>query len=478
MDYEYFISLQQSNSGLGLLRAKNLPLIASFLWKHFIEQSQRVWRADNLAEQLDNTLFDLRRRFDEDTFPRSGSAYLDEWSDKHQFLRKYYVEADDIPRFELSPVVEKTLAWLESLQGRSFVGTESRLKTVFDLLRTLVQQTESDASQRVKRLQKQKQAIELEIQQTLAGDFPVLDDTQIRERFAQLQDTAQALLRDFSEIEQNFRELDQQTRKRIAQHDSHRGVVLDDIFNDANSIRNTDQGRSFTAFWEFLMSLSHQQELDELLSQMRQFNTIIESEHDNTLVELKLNLMEAADKVMHTNRQLAEQLRRFLDDRARMDNRRISQLIQSAQQRLLTLKEGEVALDTVEFMQLEDTRITINTPIPVLYGIPITINGQDLLQEANHKLADPTELFQQVYIDEARLAWQVRQCLESQTTISLPEVLKRFPPQHGIAELVAYVKLASEGNHALIENNQEDNIEVEFETGNKMIQLPHILFTR
>ena len=74
MDYEYFINLQQSNVGIGLLKARNLPLIASFLWQQFIQQNQRVWRADDLAEQLDNQLFDLRRRFDDESFPRTGSA--------------------------------------------------------------------------------------------------------------------------------------------------------------------------------------------------------------------------------------------------------------------------------------------------------------------------------------------------------------------------------------------------------------------
>ncbi|MCZ6805030.1 MAG: DUF3375 domain-containing protein [Proteobacteria bacterium] len=461
MDYEYFINLQQSNVGIGLLKARNLPLIASFLWQQFIQQNQRVWRADDLTEQLDNQLFDLRRRFDDESFPRTGSNYLDDWSDKQQLLRKYYVAGDDIPRFELSPVVEKTLAWLESLQGRSFVGTESHLKTVFDLLRALVQQTETNANERVKRLQQQKQAIELEIQQTLAGDFPLLDDTQVRERFSQLQDSAQALLRDFSEVEQNFRELDQQTRKRIAQHDGHRGTVLDDIFNDANSIRNTDQGRSFTAFWEFLMSLSHQQELDELLGQVQQLNTMKASRHDPTLGDLKLKLMEAADKVMQTNRQLADQLRRFLDDRARLDNRRISQLVQTARQQLLILKEQDLTPDTVDFMPLEDTRLVINTPAPVLYRIPLTVNGQNVLQEANHTLADATELFKQIYIDEAKLTRQIHQCLETQAAVSLPEVLERFPPRNGIAELVAYVKLASETQHTLIENEQEDTIKLE-----------------
>ena len=102
----------------------------------------------------------------------------------------------------------------------------------------------------------------------------------------------------------------------------------------------------------------------------------------------------------------------------------------------------------------------------------------DLLQEANHNLADPSELFKQVYIDEAKLSQHVRQCLESQTTVSLTEVLDRFPLQQGVAELVAYVKLASETNHTLIDDERKDTIRLELESGIKMIQLPRILFTR
>jgi len=477
MDYEFVTNLQQSNTGIKMLRAKLFPLIAGFLWQQFILNNQRVWRFDELAERLDEYLYTLRRRYDEDMYPKSAREYLEDWSDKQDYLRKYYIEGDDIPRLELTAPIEKTLGWVDSLQSRSFVGTESRLKTVFDLLRSLVQQSDTDVEQRVKRLTLQKQAIEQQIEATLAGDYPVLDETQIRERFAHLKDTSQALLRDFSEVEQNFYELDQNSRKRIAQQDGHRGAVLSDIFSDSDSIRESDQGRSFTTFWEFLMSLQHQQELDELLLQARELAPVKEWQEAWFLQDLKLNLMEAADKVMSTNRQLAGQLRRFLDDRSRLDNRRISQLIKTCRGQLLALKDSEQTIDAAHWTTLDSIKAPVNAPVRNLFSIPLAISGQQTLENAEGQ-PDTGALFEQAYVDEAQLARQVRQCLERQAAISLPELLDQFPLQQGIAELVCYVKLASEGDAALVDTDKEQVITMMVGDHLKEVTLPHILFTR
>ena len=477
MDYEFITNLQQSNTGIKMLRANGFPLIASFLWQQFILSNQRVWRFDELAEKLDEYLYTLRNRYDKDNHPKTAGEYLEDWSDKHGYLRKYYIEGDDISRLELNAPIEKTLGWVDSLQNRSFVGTESRLKTVFDLLRSLVQQSDTDINQRIKRLTLQKQAIEQQIEATLAGDYPVLNSTQIKERFAQLKDTSQALLRDFSEVEQNFRELDQNSRKRIAQQDGHRGEVLNNIFDESDSIRESDQGRSFTSFWEFLMSLQHQQELDELLEQAHHLSPANEHNGVSFLGDLKLNLMEAADKVMATNRQLAGQLRRFLDDRSRLDNRRISQLVKTCRQQLLAIKDSDQTPVAADWMGLPLMKVTVNAPVQNLFKIPLAVSGRQATENANDN-ADATALFEQTYVDEAKLARQIRLCLEQQAAISLPELLEQFPLQQGIAELVCYVKIASEGDTALVDTNKCHTVLVNVNDDYKEVSLPQILFTR
>ncbi len=478
MDYEYILNLQQSHAGIRMVRAKTFALMASFLYRCFIGTNQSIWRLDELADRLDDDLHLLRLRLGEDSFPRAGKDYLEDWCDKQSYLRKYYVEADDVARIELTAAVEKTLGWLAGLQNRQFVGTESRLKTVFDLLRSLTRQTETDVDRRILHLRAQKDRIERQIQQTLAGDFPVLDDTQVRERLAQLEDTAQALLRDFSEVEHNFRRLDRQSRKRIAQQDGHRGQILGDIFADADAIRDSDQGRSFNTFWEFLMSLPRQDELDELLEQVQALPAVAAQDRDHDLIDLKPNLMDAADKVMSTNRRLAEQLRRFLDDRARLDNRRISNLIKSIRQRLLWLRENDLDIAGAAWMDLAETRAAVNSPIPSLFRVPLNVSGQSGIEEADDDRADAAKLFEQEYVDEAQLARRIRQCLETRATISLPEILNRFPPQRGLAELVSYVKLASESTCALVDTEREETFILNIKGRNKIVALPHILFTR
>ena len=48
------------------------------------------------------------------------------------------------PHFDATPAVEKALAWVQGLGERSFVGTESRLNTIFELLRQIVYGTETN----------------------------------------------------------------------------------------------------------------------------------------------------------------------------------------------------------------------------------------------------------------------------------------------------------------------------------------------
>ncbi|MBK6764714.1 MAG: DUF3375 family protein [Micrococcales bacterium] len=54
------------------------------------------------------------------------------------------------PHFDLTPAAEKALAWLGSLGERSFVGTESRLMTMYALLEQMVEGTQADPAERIR----------------------------------------------------------------------------------------------------------------------------------------------------------------------------------------------------------------------------------------------------------------------------------------------------------------------------------------
>ena len=65
------------------------------------------------------------------------------------------------------------MVWLEGLTERAFVGTESRLLTLFELLRQMSEGSQSDPQVRIAELQKRRNDIDAEIARILAGGIPL-----------------------------------------------------------------------------------------------------------------------------------------------------------------------------------------------------------------------------------------------------------------------------------------------------------------
>lgn len=71
-------------------------------------------------------------------------------------MRKRYVSGIDEPQFDITPAAEAALTWLASLGTRTFISTDSRLRTVFELLRDLINDTESDREARTAGLRRRR----------------------------------------------------------------------------------------------------------------------------------------------------------------------------------------------------------------------------------------------------------------------------------------------------------------------------------
>ena len=133
------------------------------------------------------------------------------------------MQHSDEAQFDLKPTTEKAIAWLDNLGQRSFVGTESRLLTLFELLRQLSEGSEDHPQARLEELKKCREEIDAQIAQVLQGNFTVLDYTALKDRFMQFSQQARQLLSDFREVEHNVRHLDRSVRDRIATWDCKYG---------------------------------------------------------------------------------------------------------------------------------------------------------------------------------------------------------------------------------------------------------------
>ena len=139
-----------------------------------------------------------------------------------------YPDGTEEPHYDATPAVEKALQWIQGLGEREFVGTESRLNVIFELLRQIAFGTEADPAQRLAELRRQRQELDEQIARVQAGELPMLDETAVRDRYQQFAGSARELLADFREVDENFRKLDRQLREKIAGWHGGKGELLDD----------------------------------------------------------------------------------------------------------------------------------------------------------------------------------------------------------------------------------------------------------
>src|SRR3569832_3017013 len=85
---------------------------------------------------------------------------------------------------------------------------------------------------------------------------------------------------------------------------------------ERDAIADSDQGKSFRAFWDFLLSSRRQEELTELLDRVLTLPAVTALKPDARTRRVHYDWMEAGEHAQRTVAQLSQQLRRFLDDQA------------------------------------------------------------------------------------------------------------------------------------------------------------------
>jgi hypothetical protein len=477
MEYSSLVKLRKQHAGWRLLNADSAPFIAGFLHQIFIKSNARSMRQDELVTKLEDHLYHLRDVHGA-AHPRSAGQYLEEWAGGEvAFLRKYYPPGSDEPEFDLTPSAEKALEWLASLGHRPFVGTESRLLTIVQLLRELVSATEMSPEARIEELERRKAELDREIAKLQAGGYEPFNPTQLKERFLQVEETARGLLSDFRQVEENFRLLDRQTRERITTSTSKKGELLDSVFGEQNSISESDQGRSFQAFWAFIMSAGRQEELGELVNKAFTLDAVAALEPDELLPQIQFHLLEAGEKVQRTRATLIEQLRRYLDDKVWLENKRIVEIIRAVEQNAVAIAQSPPPQK--DFVLLDDLQPTLSLPFARSLMVPTERPRFDNAAiELGDEAFDADVLFSRQYVDEAQLRAHVRMLLRDRAQVTLGEVIAARPLTQGLAEVVAYWHLACQDRAALVDESARQQVHIADGDDGRLVTLPLIVFTR
>jgi hypothetical protein len=251
---------------------------------------------------------------------------------------------------------------------------------------------------------------------------------------------------------------------------------LEQIFGNRDAIVDSDQGKSFHAFWDFLMSPTRQEELSILLSKVFDLDPVKELRPDRRFLRIHYDWLQAGEVAQRTVARLSEQLRRYLDDKAWLENRRIMQLIREIEQTALSIRDTPPDQQVIEVDEAApDIDLTMDRPLfepplrPQIQEVPLA-GEEDVPYDA---------LFNDVYVDKGRLVTNIRQALQNRSQISLDELVQRHPLEQGLAELVTYFSIAAEDGDAIIDDTQRKTLSwADQGDHSRQATLPLVIFCR
>lgn len=474
MDFTAIEALRERHPAWRLLRADSAPLLLAFLGRWFVEDNRGATAAPELIAALDDELYALNADLDEPRFPRSPRDYLEDWAAPERgWLRSFYPASSDEVHYEATSGFEKAYAWVVSLRSREFVGTESRLHTVVELLRQIVHGTDDDPDARLVVLRERRDALDAEIARVESGSVELLGETAVRDRYQQFASTARELLSDFREVGEKFRELDRQARQRIASWDGAKGDLLADLVESRADIGSSDQGASFRSFYDFLLSEQRQDELGELLRRTQQLDAVAS---DARLANVHHDWATAAERTQRTVRQISEQLRRFLDDQLWIENRRVVDLARTIEAHALALKDDPPDLGLE--LDVPGLPIALPTERP-LYVVRESAAVDSMAPPGEHEDLDLSDLFSQTFVDRVRLVETLRDVVPEGSAATLSDIVAVRPIEQGAAEIVGYLSVDEEDLRVEMDESAESIIDyVDAEGTPRRARMPKVTVTR
>lgn len=474
-----------NSPSVSILKLQNRELIITFLLNTFSSQPGAIL-GDKMHNQLSDYLDAIQIESDEeseillsDNYETKAKKFIQNWTNKG-FLTNYVDESGEV-YYELSSHSSKTLDWLSSLKKEEYVGAESKFKNIFNQIKELVEFSNEDVEKRIQILENRKLEIEQQIQRIKTGeDVKVFQDFEIVPRFNQLTQSAKELLSDFKEVEDNFIEITRDIYQKHADGNLSKSSILEFTFDAIDALKNSSQGKSFYAFYTFLLTPTLQEEWGDLTKEL--YKTLEEKEikiTDFFLKGMKKNLHSSGQKVSKANDKMAEKLSRIIRESDSSKSEVTKLIIQDIKKTLIQLSKARIKPD-ISF-ELE-TDIEIYIPFERKLTFEQT---EELIFKEKPQLADENishsnhlnKLFKLSTVDKEMLRRRIREVLSTKSQTTLAEIIENNGGiEKGLPELFGYIGIAKEFKHTINPNKTQ---RIEFDIKNKKsIQIPEIILTK
>ena len=482
MDINQLVQTLNNSPSVKLLKMRSAEFFLAFVTSVFDEQM--AIGEEKLQMLLENRLDNQREDItDEDinieTLGESNETkakrLIKEWTDKGLFAN--YQNEDGEIIYELSSHTSKVIDWVTSLKKEEYIGTESKFKTLFSQLKDLVEFSNEDREKRLELLRQKKEDIERQIESLEMGEeIEVYEDYQIEPRHNSLNNLAKELLSDFKEVDDNFKKIIKQIYKRQTENEGKKDI-LNYIFDAYAELKDSQQGKSFYAFWEFLLFSELQKEWDELTDLL--YKTLdkrnIDSK-DKFLKEMKKHLFDAGEKVSKTNDRMSEKLSLIIRNNGNSDTQATKQVINDIKKMLLNTAQNKERNNTslnyevIELKLPTERQLNLTPKQEVEYNNIPTEADLDI-----NELERIDKLYNYHQIDRRILRKRIDIILRENTQTTLAEVIEQNNGiEKGLSELFGYIAILKEYKTIVSDNRTQEIIF----SKNKTITIPEIIITQ
>lgn len=488
MKKEEVAYLFSSSPALQMLRLRNANWVLPFLYAVFKEENRFLVPEQQLVQLLAEALSqhtegvedleEARIEFGEDEESRSRK-YIISWVQKR--LLQDLPDAEGNTQYQLSSHTEKVFQWMQTLQLRQFVGTESRFRLLFNSLRDIVENTEDDRVKKLEILKNRRAEIDKEIKAIELGIAPDrYTNAQVQERLELFTRLCYELVSDFREVEDNFKQIHRAIVEQHTKAEQNKGAIVGFAFEAYDALRNSNQGKSFYAFWDFLISRAGQEDWRELTDGLLELLQDRSIEADETFLQnIKSMLLQQGKSVYDANDKMAEKLSRIITEKEIARHRRLRQQISNIKELVFDLMEEEhvpcgIAIGEPVEIKMAMERKLATEPRKTAAAIKQPVATSEVV-------ADPerfSKLLNTSHIDKKRLWQKVEQVLQHRQTATLKEIIEATALENGIAEIVSYYGfLRDKSSRVQIIKNSTEHIAIN-EQQTKFVEVPYLLFSK
>jgi len=395
------------------------------------------------------------------------------------FLNQYIID-DGTILYDLSQYSLRSLDWIADQKRTEFVGTDSKFKSVYEKIKDILEYTDDNLIKRKQILEERKLTIQHQIDQLEAGEAVLLyDEREIIEHFQDLLRTAKDLLIDFNEVEENFIRISKDVYSKYSSNQLPKEEILNLTFTALQELKNSNQGKSFYAFWKFLLDTDYQEDwsklTNELYSRLEQKNIPHE---DTFLKNLKQNLNQAALKVTGANTKMASKVARIIRDSG--TNQKITKQLLSDIKKLLSKISKQSIVPDIG-IELDAKPVFI---LPLEPGLTSKIKEEIIYtkrpvtaDDDHTKAKSINTLYENSGIDRLVLRKRIADVIKDKDQTTLEEIINIYGGiKEGLPELFGYIGELKKFKHNY--NTNKDTSIVFDKKENKTIKIPEIILVR